>query len=176
VNIVVNQTVTIRPANQDECEALSQLAMRSKGYWKYSESFLAACRDELRLLPGDIAKHPTFVLALQHAIFGFYTLEHVDSCTTELGHLFVEPDAIGMGYGRMLMQHACNEARQRGYQKMFIQGDPHAEGFYLAVGAKLVGKKESASIANRYLPWFEIHLLVTPSAVSCQDGIVCATF
>jgi len=39
-----------------------------------------------------------------------------------------------------------------------IQGDPHAEGFYLAVGALPAGKRDSASIPGRELPVYTITL------------------
>ena len=41
---------------------------------------------------------------------------------------------------------------------MIIQGDPNAKNFYLKVGAKLIGERESASIPGRYLPVFIINL------------------
>ena len=39
-----------------------------------------------------------------------------------------------------------------------IQGDPNAEPFYLACGARRVGSAPSASIPNRELPLFEVAL------------------
>ncbi|WP_245700178.1 hypothetical protein [Geodermatophilus siccatus] len=44
-------TVTPRPAVPNEADALSRLALRSKGHWGYDEEFLAACRVELTLQP-----------------------------------------------------------------------------------------------------------------------------
>ena len=41
---------------------------------------------------------------------------------------------------------------------MIIQGDPNAKNFYLKVGGKLTGERESASIPDRYLPVFTIDL------------------
>jgi hypothetical protein len=45
--------VLIRPARPDECELLSELALRSKGCWGYDAEFLEACRAELTLVPED---------------------------------------------------------------------------------------------------------------------------
>jgi hypothetical protein len=39
--------VEIREALTEETESLSHLAFRSKGYWGYSQDFMAACRSEL---------------------------------------------------------------------------------------------------------------------------------
>ena len=50
------------------------------------------------------------------------------------------------------------ELEQLGSKVMIIQGDPNAQNFYLKVGGKLIGEKESASIPGRYLPVFIINL------------------
>jgi GNAT superfamily N-acetyltransferase len=143
----------IRRARRDEAAFLSDLARRSKAHWGYPAEFLAACREELTV-SGDEA----FALELEGRVLGFYTLEHVSDATVELGHLFVEPDAIGAGHGRALIEHARREAARRGYRTLVIQGDPNAEGFYEAMGARCVGTRESASIPGRELPVFELSL------------------
>ena len=52
----------IRPAQQCEDSKLSELAVRSKGHWGYSQQFLDACREELRVSNADIAAGNAFVL------------------------------------------------------------------------------------------------------------------
>ena len=47
--------ITIRLARLDEAEQLTQLALRSKASWGYSEEFMAACRDELTLTAARLA-------------------------------------------------------------------------------------------------------------------------
>jgi GNAT superfamily N-acetyltransferase len=53
----------------------------------------------------------------------------------DLHWLFIEPSVIGQGYGRCLWDHAVGRARQLGYERMVIQSDAYAEGFYLHMGA-----------------------------------------
>ncbi|HHM12349.1 MAG TPA: N-acetyltransferase, partial [Planctomycetaceae bacterium] len=144
----------IRSAKAQEASILSDLAFRSKGYWGYTAKFLAACREELTVSRNEIAKGNVFVLEEEGRILGFYSLEHPSSESVELGFLFVEPRDIGAGHGRTLLEHACSEATRRGYRKLVIQGDPNAGPFYLAMGAQLVGSRESASIPGRTLPEF----------------------
>ncbi|MEE8490728.1 MAG: hypothetical protein V3S60_03740 [Acidimicrobiia bacterium] len=36
--------ISIRPARRDELDLLSDLALRSKGFWGYDDDFLEACR------------------------------------------------------------------------------------------------------------------------------------
>ena len=70
----------------------------------------------------------------------------------------VEPEQIGRGVGGALIAHARERARQLGGARLIIQGDPHAEGFYLAAGGKKSGSRESESVPGRRLPLFVIDL------------------
>lgn len=157
----------VRAAREDEAEALSELALRSKGYWGYDEAFLAACREDLRLHPGEVAARRT-VVAVERAqeadvparwadgrqapqVLGFATLEGA-APEGELGMLFVEPAAIGRGVGRLLYRHVLAEAGRLGFTRVVVASDPHAESFYLAMGAERTGTTPSGSIAGRELP------------------------
>jgi GNAT superfamily N-acetyltransferase len=85
-------------------------------------------------------------------------LERRGKGEAELEALFVEPDAIGRGYGKKLMQHARKTALAMGCNTVIIQGDPHAEPFYASIGARRIGTRPSASIAGRELPLFRLDL------------------
>lgn len=141
----------LRAGREDEAEALSELALRSKGHWGYDEAFLAACREELRLHPGEVAVRRTTVAEQDGRILGFATLEG-DGPEGELGMLFVEPDAIGGGVGRLLYRHVLREAGRLGFTRLIIGADPYAESFYLAMGAQRIGETPSGSIRGRALP------------------------
>jgi GNAT superfamily N-acetyltransferase len=151
----------IRPARPDEASLLSELAMRSKGHWGYDDAFLLACTKELTVSEKKLAHNPGYVIEDSGRLVGFYTLEPRSENEAELGYLFVEPDAIGCGYGGRLMRHAKSTASALGYKTMLIQGDPHAEPVYCAMGGKKIGTKVSASIPGRALPLFKIDLTKT---------------
>ena len=157
--MTANSAAKIRRAAPAEAPWLSKLAMRSKAVWGYSPEFMAACRDELTLSQEYVETRPTFVVEIGTEPVGFYSLERLSQSEVELGLLFVEPEAIGHGHGRRLIEHAKAEARAAGYATMLIQGDPNADRFYRAVGGNLVGTKESLSIPGRMLPLFHIDLL-----------------
>ncbi len=44
-----------------------------------------------------------------------------------------------------------------------IQSDPHAEGFYLRLGARRTGEAPSQSIPGRLLPMLEFDLRTRPA-------------
>jgi GNAT superfamily N-acetyltransferase len=148
----------IRAARLDEVHLLSELAFRSKAHWGYSSDFMEACREELSLDATALERDVVFALESGGALVAFYALEPVSAVEIELGFLFVEPGEMGRGLGRRLLAHACAEARRRGYRRILIQSDPNAAAFYESCGARVVGVKPSASIANRSLPLLEITL------------------
>jgi GNAT superfamily N-acetyltransferase len=144
--------VTIRPATPDEAALLSDLAFRSKAYWDYDPVFLAACRPAMRLTPEYVAKREVYLLEADGSVIGFYSLCALSNETVDLDNLFVEPDAIGQGFGKRLWQHAVATARQLGFTTLRIESDPNAEPFYLAMGAYRVGSVPSSVWPGRQLP------------------------
>jgi len=162
----------IRRARPDEAEALSELAVVSKGSWGYPGEFLAACRQELSLSPETIASTPVFVAEVGEGVVGFYSLQGAPP-EGELGHLFVDPGWTGKGYGRRLWDHAIATARGIGFTSLLIESDPFAEAFYRAVGAQRIGKRESGSIPGRMLPLLRIELSpqrLTDESSSGREG------
>jgi GNAT superfamily N-acetyltransferase len=63
---------------------------------------------------------------------------------------FLEPAVIGTGLGRMLWEHAVKSASERGFHTLTLESDPHAEPFYLRMGAERIGEREVAP--GRVLP------------------------
>jgi GNAT superfamily N-acetyltransferase len=68
-------------------------------------------------------------------------------------HLWLRPAWAGRGIGRSLFEHAVRTARLRGARNVTIESDPHAEGFYLHMGARRVGEVAAdVDGARRRLP------------------------
>ncbi|MFT5674113.1 MAG: N-acetylglutamate synthase-like GNAT family acetyltransferase [Paraglaciecola sp.] len=150
----------IRQAYSSEAQLISQLALRSKGHWGYDQEFLRQCTVELSYTPEQLSS-PRFYFAVAEnntQIVGFYGLNLCENSTTELEALFVEPASIGLGIGKMLLSDALHTLKQRGAEKLLIQGDPNATEFYQRNGGKLIGQLASHSIPGRNLPLFEINV------------------
>ena len=153
------ERLRIRPARIDECESLADLARRSKASWGYDAGFMRACHDELGVSTVAVAAGSVFVAEWGGVVVGVHALEAANGDDeVELGLLFVEPAYLRRGFGAALLHHALATARARGYRRLLIQGDPHAAGFYRALGAVPVGERVSASIPGRVLPLFEMLL------------------
>ena len=143
---------SIRRARPEEAAALSALAMRSKGHWGYDAAFLERSRDDLTISATEIAAASVYVFADGDGIAGFYQLRPTEDGVGVLNDLFVDPSAIGQGVGRRLWEHAVATARDLGFTEVIFQSDPHAEGFYLAMGAERAGESESTVVPGRKLP------------------------
>lgn len=151
----------LRPGLAGEAGLLSDLAIRSKGHWGYDADFLDACRGELTLTPVRAAE--AVVAVVDDVVVGFHLLEpaHPDesadrAAAGRLEMLFVGPDTIGSGVGRLLYDDAVQRARSRGWRSMALDADPGAESFYLRMGARRIGEVPSGSIPGRVLPVLDI--------------------
>jgi len=151
-------TRELREALPVDAPALSELAKRSKAYWGYSQAFMSACEAELTYDRDDLAEHTFIVLQAGDRLTGFYALYRRSAEQAELEALFVEPEFIGTGCGKALIEHAKSTATARGFRELIVQGDPNAQRFYEAAGGVLTGTLESGSIPGRFLPLFRISL------------------
>ncbi|GHI99681.1 GNAT family N-acetyltransferase [Streptomyces olivaceus] len=143
-------SVSVRPARFGEARLLTELALRSKAHWGYDAAFLASCREELTLDDAELAGRRTAVAERDGGVVGFTTLEG-EPPQGVLGMMFVDPDAIGEGVGRLLFAHAVEAAGTLGFTRFTIDADPNAEPFYAAMGGVPVGTVPSGSIPGRSL-------------------------
>ena len=146
----------IRPARIDDAIRLTEIALRSKAHWGYPAEFMQRAREELTVEEQDIDAplNSFYVAETNEGVAGFCAIIDLLHGQFELDRLYVEPDWIGAGVGRMLFSHATSVAGSLGGRQMTIQGDPNARDFYLAMGAREVGERESDSIPGRLLPLF----------------------
>jgi len=141
--------IRMRPAEPGEADQITALARRSKGYWGYGQDALDRMRDLLTVSADQIRAGVVVVAEQDGGLLGYYQLggEPPDG---ELMDMFVEPAVIGTGLGRRLWEHAISSARARGFESLTLESDPHAEPFYLRMGADRIGQREVA--AERVLP------------------------
>lgn len=147
----------LRPGLPSEAAALSELALRSKGFWGYDEGFLACSREDLTVLPGDCDGRRLVVAMVAGALAG-YTRVSGTPPDGELEALFVDPLYIGSGCGRALLARAVEIAASEGMTRLGISADPFAQPFYERAGARLVGDAPSAVIPGRRLPRLELEV------------------
>ena len=149
--------VTLRPARPDEAEVLTELVLRSKAHWGYSEEFMESCREELTIHAHTMVASRMTVAEAEGRVVAVATLEG-EPPRAELGSLFVDPEMIGKGIGRQLLQYMLEMARGIGARSVVLDADPNAEPFYEAMGFVRAGVVPSGSIPGRTLNRYALDL------------------
>lgn len=159
--------LTMRRGRPEDAAALCALAVRSKGWWGYSASFMRECAPELVVSPQAAAD--TVVAEVDGQLAGFHLLVPMPDGSSdcgELGMLFVDPPFIGSGIGKILFEDARRSAAGRGWLRLIIVADPHSRTFYERAGAVQAGERLSQTIPGHSLPVFDVTLRPRPSASS----------
>ncbi|MBT4888263.1 MAG: GNAT family N-acetyltransferase [Rhodospirillales bacterium] len=149
--------INLRIPHLDELPELSELCMRSKAVWGYDKAFMDACREELTIAPEGLKKDYFQLAEDTSGILGVAQIA-IKNEQADLELLFIDPDKMGMGAGRILFEWATEKARSLGGIRMIIDADPEAAPFYIHMGAREIGKTASVSIPGRMLPQLEYTL------------------
>lgn len=112
--------------------------------------------EELTITPKDIEENFVFHVEQDDKAVGFYSLSEENEIFN-FEYMWVLPEYMGKGFGKMLFEHAKETALQHGGKKLRVESDLNAEGFYLKMGMRRIGEKES-SIPGRMLPILEMEL------------------
>ena len=75
----------------------------------------------------------------------------------QLDNFFLLPAHIGSGLGRLMWDEALRRAEAEGVERMTLEADPNAAGFYERMGARLTGSA-TAPDTGRQLPVYEIRI------------------
>lgn len=138
-----------------DADRLSEIALESKAYWKYTKEQLDSWVDDLTITSDYLSKTSAYVFKEDENIVGFYIIEMLNMTTISLEFLFVLPRFIGKGIGHQLITHAIENARNKKGFVLNTLSDPNAESFYRKYGFKTIFQQES-SIPGRFLPEMEI--------------------
>ena len=140
-----------RPARLDEGGELTELAVRAKSHWGYDPVFLDAARAELTIDAETIGSARVYVLDHEGTTIGFYGLVG-EPPRGRLEWLFLEPAAIGLGYGRWMWDDAIEHALAAGAELkpckacQKVGSHPHSEGWV-------------AFFAGQAVPGFEVEFM-----------------
>jgi hypothetical protein len=131
--------VNIRAARADECVSLMRLACSAKRHGGSAAEELETWLAQLGFRGESIHQQQTFVLGTNAGIVGVLQL------ATAMHPWFIEAawviaHVVRRGAGSGLLRQAPDHARSQGQDLLSIDADPHAEVFYLALGARRVGE------------------------------------
>ncbi len=143
--------LAIREAQPFEADILTDIAVRSESYWGYDPDFMNNFKLKYKVTEQFIEENPTYVIEKDGRIIGFYGMINHNN-ETELEYLYVEPEHIGKGIGKLLWDHFVNRCRQDGIERITLVTSPQAVGFYTKQGAVQTGEVESLVRKGRMVP------------------------
>jgi predicted N-acetyltransferase YhbS len=152
--------LSIRRAIASDAARLSELARCAKAHWGYPAEWLAAWHSQLTIEPAYIGKHCVLVAERDEQPVGMCAIEDRGQWGV-LEHLWVDPDNIGQGVGRSLVERAMAVARASHLGRVMAEADPNAAGFYRKLGARQAGVVPAPmpGAPDRVLPVFEFELV-----------------
>lgn len=145
------------PATISEAKKLTEIALKSKAYWGYSNEDLKTWKPDLKVSEKMIDELFVYKFIFDDEIAGFYILNPPEEKAIELEMLFVLPVFIGKGIGKQLLVHSVQKAKKLKAKYITVLSDPNAVAFYQSQGFKIIDKKES-TIVGRFLPIMKLDL------------------
>lgn len=147
----------IEKSDRNDHLILSEITFQGKAFWGYEKEQLEKWRNDLTITEEYIENNETFKLMIEDKIIGYYSVLKLENKTIKLDNLFLLPEFIGKGYGKLLMNHCINRAKEMNMKKIVLDSEPNAELFYQSFGFKVYDKLKT-SIENRFLPQMELNI------------------
>jgi GNAT superfamily N-acetyltransferase len=131
----VSAGACIRDARVAEASALELLQRRASDVWEEYRADLAA-HPEAIAAPSDAIAAGRVRVAVDSTgrLLGFSTVLPTENGRCELDDLFVEPDVMRRGVGRLLVEDLAARATAAGAKFVDVTANPNAVGFYSCLG------------------------------------------
>ena len=145
-------------AKNTDALALTTLTLKSKLHWGYTDDQIEGWKEDLTINVDYIDNNEVYKLLVDDMLIGFYAFLPETKTKVELNFLFVDPNYIGKGFGRILMIDFIERLKSLKYKEVILIADPNAEVFYKNAGFKVIEKLKS-SIEGRFLPVMEMRII-----------------
>lgn len=136
---------------------LTEITKKSKAYWGYSNEQMEECSNLLTIKEEYIKNNEVYRLLINNSTVAYYSYFSINENTVKLDNLFVLPDEIGKGYGKLLMKDFILKIKQNKTKRIILDADPNAQKFYESFSFTKIGQIET-SIQNRFLPIMKLKL------------------
>ena len=148
----------ILPVKPEQADELTRIAFAAKAHWGYPKRWMEIWAPELTFRPEYFMENESWAAIDGEKPIAFYTLQDKNG-NAWIENLWVLPEFIGKGIGKMLFQHAVELARQREYKILQLESDPNAIGFYQKMGMQKIGERRyELEGQSRSLPTMEMKL------------------
>ena len=152
--------MSIRSAKPGDGPALTALARASKRAWGYPDEWMATFSKRLVVDDARIASARVRVAVDDDDVALGFSVATLERDEAHLDDLWISPTAQRQGIGRLLLDDVLAWARSYGATVVTWQSDPHADAFYLKVGARQTGTKPAPmpGAPDRTLALFRVEL------------------
>lgn len=147
----------VKKSTIEDSEILTEITKKSKAYWGYSDEQMGNWSELLTITKNYIETNNVYKLLDNDLTIAYYSYIYLNKKEVKLDNLFVLPNYIGTGLGKLLMNHFLDRIKNTEIEKIILDSEPNAEKFYEYFGFKKVGQIET-SIKNRYLPIMELRV------------------
>jgi len=144
-------------ASVNDAVILTEITKKSKSFWGYSAEQILIWSDLLTITKEYITDNYVFKLKNDDETIGYYSYSYDLENSIKLDNLFVLPEYIGNGFGKLLMNDFLNRIKDSQMQAVLLDSEPNAEKFYSKFGFNKIGELET-SIKNRFLPIMELKI------------------
>ncbi len=144
----------IKKSTIEDSTILTEITKMSKAYWGYSDEQIENWSELLTITKNYIETTNVYKLLDNDLIVGYYSYIYLNEKEVRLDNLFILPNYIGTGLGKLLMGNFLDRIKNTETERIILDSEPNAEKFYAYFGFKKVGQRET-SIKGRYLPIME---------------------
>lgn len=141
--------IQIKTAEISDINILNNISVESKMYWNYPQEWMDNWKDVLILTKEHFKEQHIYKLEKTGSIIGFCSIVENES-DYEIVHLWLIPDYIGKGYGKLLLNETIKQV-VKNKKEIIVESDPNSEAFYSSQGFKTFDKRESYP-KGRFLP------------------------
>jgi GNAT superfamily N-acetyltransferase len=117
----------LEKANSTDNEVLTAITKKSKAYWGYSDEQIQNWSKLVTVTPTYIETKSVYKLVVDAVIVGYYSFFYEDDATIKLDNLFILPEYIGKGLGRILMDDFLILVKRTNVNKRILDSEPNAE-------------------------------------------------
>jgi GNAT superfamily N-acetyltransferase len=134
-------------AREQSLEDINQLIARSRAHWRWPEGYLEAALPWHQIDSAYLRNHHCFeAVDSQVRLVAFFSI--VAGERVVLDNLWVTPELIGSGIGRLACLHVLRLAHEQGWTDLWVMPDPPAEGFYRKMGFTDTGERVPSRVPN----------------------------
>jgi GNAT superfamily N-acetyltransferase len=131
----------VRDGREDDFARLREIAGDAKAHWGYDRARVDEWVEAGGFESESLRERLVYVAEAEGEPVGWAALIPRGPVGW-LEDLWIEPEWIGRGAGRLLFEHVAERARELGAERLEWEAEPNARGFYERMGAAYLRDSE----------------------------------